>query len=106
MSQTVLGDKLGITFQQIQKYERGANRVGASRLWSVAQALDVPVGYFFVGLEGVEVDDDNNETNAVSQLIKSPDGYAFAAALETIAQGDVRRQLLEMMRTLSRAEKV
>jgi transcriptional regulator with XRE-family HTH domain len=47
MSQEKLGDKLGLTFQQIQKYEKGINRIGASRLFDLAQVLDVPVAYFF-----------------------------------------------------------
>ena len=47
MSQTRLGDAVGLTFQQVQKYERGANRVGSSRLFEFAKALDVPVSYFF-----------------------------------------------------------
>jgi len=49
MSQEALGDKLGISFQQVQKYEKGTNRVGASRLQQVAKALSVPVAYFFDG---------------------------------------------------------
>ncbi|WP_408874148.1 helix-turn-helix domain-containing protein [Gluconobacter roseus] len=47
LSQEKLGEALGLTFQQIQKYERGANRVGASRLYDLAQVLDVPIGFFF-----------------------------------------------------------
>ena len=47
LSQEKLGDKLGITFQQIQKYEKGTNRVGASRLQAMASALEVPISYFF-----------------------------------------------------------
>lgn len=47
MSQEKLGEAIGLTFQQVQKYERGANRVGASRLYDLARVLDVPVGYFF-----------------------------------------------------------
>ena len=47
MSQTKLGDTIGLTFQQIQKYERGANRIGASRLFELSEVLDVPVSYFF-----------------------------------------------------------
>lgn len=54
MSQTGLADQLGLTFQQLQKYESGANRISASRLWSIAQILDVPVSWFFVGLDGDE----------------------------------------------------
>jgi transcriptional regulator with XRE-family HTH domain len=51
ISQTALGDKLGLTFQQVQKYEKGANRVGSSRLVDIADVLKVPVGYFFVGID-------------------------------------------------------
>lgn len=50
-SQTELGDAVGVKFQQIQKYESGANRVSASRLWAIAETLDVPVTFFFEGLE-------------------------------------------------------
>ena len=47
MSQEKLGEHLGLTFQQVQKYEKGANRIGASRLFDIARVLDVPIGYFF-----------------------------------------------------------
>ena len=50
-SQSELANKIGVTFQQVQKYERGTNRIGASRLWRLSQVLSVPVGYFFEGLE-------------------------------------------------------
>jgi transcriptional regulator with XRE-family HTH domain len=51
MTQEKLGDAMGITFQQVQKYEKGANRIGASRLFEIAQILEVPVAYFFEGLD-------------------------------------------------------
>ena len=54
VTQQQLGDKVGIKFQQIQKYETGANRVSASRLWDIAEALDVPVTFFFDGLGNAE----------------------------------------------------
>src|SRR6201996_5365569 len=50
LSQEKLGEKIGLTFQQVQKYERGVNRIGASRLWELAQILDVPVQFFFAEL--------------------------------------------------------
>jgi len=50
-SQNTLGLALGLTFQQIQKYEKGSNRISASKLWSAAQALEAPITYFFDGLE-------------------------------------------------------
>jgi transcriptional regulator with XRE-family HTH domain len=52
MSQVKLGQAIGLTFQQVQKYERGTNRVGASKLWQLAQVLDVPISFFFDGLAG------------------------------------------------------
>lgn len=51
LSQTDLAKQVGVTFQQVQKYERGTNRIGASRLWSFCQALNVKPGYFFEGVE-------------------------------------------------------
>lgn len=51
MSQSMLGDAIGLTFQQVQKYERGANRIGASRLWDISLALGVPVAFFFEELD-------------------------------------------------------
>jgi transcriptional regulator with XRE-family HTH domain len=51
MSQVKLGQAIGLTFQQVQKYERGTNRVGASKLWQLSQVLDVPVSFFFDGLD-------------------------------------------------------
>lgn len=51
MSQTSIGEAIGVSFQQIQKYERGTNRVSASTLWRIAKTLEVPVGYFFEGIK-------------------------------------------------------
>ncbi len=51
LSQTALADQLGLTFQQLQKYESGANRVSASRLWQISQILDVPIAWFFMGID-------------------------------------------------------
>jgi transcriptional regulator with XRE-family HTH domain len=62
MSQTALGEAVGVTFQQIQKYERGHNRVGAGALYKVADALNVPISYFFDGLPALA-----NSDNAASR---------------------------------------
>ncbi len=64
LSQTDLANKVGITFQQIQKYERGVNRIGASRLWGFCQALNVKPGYFFEGLEAHLEQDSSDLSNA------------------------------------------
>jgi transcriptional regulator with XRE-family HTH domain len=105
MSQETLGDSLGVTFQQIQKYERGANRIGASRLWRTAQVLEVPVGYFFEGLTvggklaGGFAEDD--QTPLVYDFIASPEGVALASAFGQITDPQVRRRVLELVRALA-----
>ncbi len=105
MSQTKLGNQLGVTFQQVQKYERGANRVGASRLWRMSQVLDVPVAFFFDGLDQVSgsaefAEDD--QLPIVYDFINSTDGVALAKALAQIKNKVVRRQILELARSLAR----
>lgn len=75
MSQQSLAGKLGVTFQQFQKYEKGTNRVGASRLSQIATALDVPMSYFFDRNQGERQDDDNphitRETDEVALFLSS-----------------------------------
>jgi transcriptional regulator with XRE-family HTH domain len=104
VSQESLAEKLNITFQQIQKYEKGVNRVAASRLWDLAHALEVPVGYFFEGLEDGVAAQGMSEARGdepVFDLIASPDGALLAAAYASIESPRVRRGLLELMRALS-----
>jgi len=107
MSQEKLGDNLGVTFQQVQKYERGANRVGASRLWKISQVLDVPVAFFFEGLgdqipvAGVA---ENDQMPIVYDFINSSDGVSLAMAVSKIKSKAVRRQILELARSLALQE--
>ena len=105
MSQERLGEQLGVTFQQVQKYERGANRVGASRLWRLSQVLDVPVSYFFEGLTAeIEAGEfaENDQMPIVYDFINSSDGVALAKAVSQIKNKAVRRQILELARSLAR----
>ena len=100
MSQQSLAEQVGVTFQQLQKYERGTNRVSASRLWELSKILGVPVTFFFKGL--VEADVDNPETDTVQRLVRSRDGVKFADVLQKLEQKPaVRRQLLELARSLA-----
>lgn len=107
MSQEKLGDMLGVTFQQVQKYERGANRVGASRLWKLGRVLDVPVSFFFEGLDGEHgilptgQFAEGDQTPIVYDFIKSSDGVALATAVSNIKSKAVRRQILELARSLA-----
>lgn len=104
MSQEKLGDELGVTFQQVQKYERGSNRVGASRLYRLARVLDVPVQFFFEGMGDMPTAPglaENDQTPIVYDFIQSSDGVALAQAFSRIQQAAVRRRILELVRTLA-----
>jgi transcriptional regulator with XRE-family HTH domain len=92
MSQERLGEAIGLTFQQVQKYERGANRVGASRLYDLSRVLDVPVSFFFDDIAPI---DGNGGNGAAAALNESP-----TAGYETDPM--VRRETLELVRAYYR----
>lgn len=104
MSQETLAGALGLTFQQIQKYERGANRISASRLYEIAFALGVPMTFFFDGL-----DTPGTATSAavkarasdVDALLTAADGIDWAQAINGIKSADLRRKALALTRALS-----
>ena len=108
MSQEKLGDALGVTFQQVQKYERGTNRVGASRLFRIAQVLDVPVGFFFEGLNAnsnaLDEVAEGDQHPLIYDFISSPEGVALAMAVSEIKSKAVRRQLVDLARTLAKSQ--
>ena len=98
MSQTELGNKIGVTFQQLQKYEKGANRIGASRLYQLAQILNVPPGFFFEGLPGSKV-------NAVLpdyliDLMGTAEGQRMVQALARVRDKKVRGPLEQLLDSL------
>lgn len=73
LSQTAMADRLGLTFQQLQKYESGANRISASRLWQIAETLEMPVAWFFEGIrEGGDArDSETCTTRATLEILRS-----------------------------------
>ena len=93
MSQDKLGQALGLTFQQIQKYERGANRIGSSRLYQLGQILDVPVSYFF---------DDMTEDIAAPHRRHGAKGLADQAQQLYVDDSLTRRETLELARAYYR----
>jgi transcriptional regulator with XRE-family HTH domain len=99
ISQERLGERIGLTFQQIQKYERAANRVSASKLWEMARALDVSVGYFFHGLRN-PFDDVDGEGFATDPVMAA-DGAELAEAFPRISEPGVRRKLIELVRLIA-----
>lgn len=102
LSQTEVADALGVTFQQVQKYERGTNRVGASRLYDLSRILGVPVQFFFEGLENQpnELEDDGEN---IVHLMK-PDTIELVEAYYKVDNPHVRRQILSTIRSISFAE--
>ncbi|MCH2078797.1 MAG: helix-turn-helix domain-containing protein [Rhodobacteraceae bacterium] len=99
MTQQQLAEKVGIKFQQIQKYETGMNRVSASRLWDIAETLSVPVSFFFVGLEGAE--SDQAEARATpSDLMADKEAMELVRSYYAIPENQ-RRRLFELARVLS-----
>lgn len=101
MTQQQLAERVGIKFQQIQKYETGMNRVSASRLWDIADALEVPVSFFFEGL-------DQKNSGAQSEASLPADLLSDKEALELVRSyyaipENQRRRLFELARVLSDA---
>ena len=106
MSQEKLGDALGLTFQQVQKYERGANRVGASRLYDLSRVLDVPVSYFFDEFGARQPSESSSGGSADPS---SPDPIMKRETLELvraylrIADPQIKRRIFELTKALAAA---
>jgi transcriptional regulator with XRE-family HTH domain len=97
MTQQQLAERVGIKFQQIQKYETGANRVSASRLWDIADALEVPVSFFFEGLDASE--SEPNE-NVPADILGDKEALDLVRSYYAIPENQ-RRRLFELARVLS-----
>ena len=102
MTQQQLAEKVGIKFQQIQKYETGMNRVSASRLWDIADSLDVPVGYFFDGLDGDAEEVTAKDTGIPGDILADKEALELVRSYYTIPENQ-RRRLFELARVLSDA---
>jgi len=102
LSQEKLGEKLGITFQQIQKYEKGTNRVGASRLQAMSDALEVPVAYFFPDPpSGEEGGMKEESATFVMDFMSTSEGLDLSRAFTRIASAKIRRKVVELVRALA-----
>ena len=100
MSQERLAELLGVTFQQVQKYEKGVNRIAVSRLWDIAAALEMPVSRFFDGLTargGVAEPRDGY----VDDALATPEGTQLIALFASIKNAKLRRKVLDLVRTLA-----
>ncbi len=101
MSQEKLGNALGLTFQQVQKYEKGTNRIGASRLQQISQILQVPVAFFFEGAptlhSGSNTIKDAPSPAYVADFLASSDGLALTKAFMRIKQPKLRRRIVDLV---------
>lgn len=102
MSQERLAELLGVTFQQVQKYEKGVNRIAASRLHDISNALDMPVSRFFEGMSparsgGVE----DSGRDYVEDVLATPEGTQLMALFASIQNPRVRRRVVELVRALA-----
>ena len=107
MSQEKLGEHLGITFQQIQKYEKGTNRIGASRLQAIARVLSVPVAFFFEDAPGVtpvagdQGFSEPQTTSYVVDFLSSSEGLSLNKAFIRIKDPKQRRKVVELVRAIA-----
>jgi transcriptional regulator with XRE-family HTH domain len=109
MSQEKLGERLGITFQQVQKYEKGTNRIGASRLQQIASALSVPIGFFF---EGAPVPNSSGSGLSepaspvyVSEFLATSEGLALTKAFMKVKDPKVRRRIVDLVEAIAAEER-
>ncbi|HTX51158.1 MAG TPA: helix-turn-helix transcriptional regulator [Caulobacteraceae bacterium] len=104
VSQERLAAALGLTFQQVQKYERGANRVSASKLYEIASTLQAPISYFFDGLDdptGDGAPSVGSDEQTVHAFLMTTEGLDLARGFARIPRGRVRRRILELIRALA-----
>jgi transcriptional regulator with XRE-family HTH domain len=113
MSQEKLGEALGLTFQQIQKYEKGLNRIGASRLQQISKTLNVPPSFFFEGaptgggaaaVEGVAVFEEEGQSQYVVDFMSTAEGLHLNRSFARIRNPKIRRRLVELVASLAEAD--
>lgn len=108
VSQEKLGEQLGLTFQQIQKYEKGSNRIGASRLYELSRVLDVPVQYFYDDLPGDETArpcpsgfSEAHDTANFAGFLSTRESVELQRSFARITDGTVRRAIVDLVRSLA-----
>jgi transcriptional regulator with XRE-family HTH domain len=108
MSQSTLAEALGLTFQQVQKYEKGANRIGAGRLQHIAQILQMPVECFFEGLpherRSRRSANDAPDLQYVADYLATADGHQLAKAFMQIPNAKLRRSIVNLVEQLAATE--
>ena len=98
MSQTALAEKLNISFQQVQTSANGTHRIGSGRLWHISKALDVPISYFYEGLEDAGTPDDIRNATVLPK-----DTLRVARQLNELPEGQIKQQIFQLVKACSRA---
>jgi transcriptional regulator with XRE-family HTH domain len=109
MSQERLGELLGITFQQVQKYEKGSNRISASRLFYAAKTLGVSIQFFYDGLPGVDQGEglrEDDASNNINALMLTPEGIQMIKAFREAQTQKTRKLIVNLVRAAVDAEKI
>jgi transcriptional regulator with XRE-family HTH domain len=104
MSQEKLGDALGLTFQQVQKYEKGTNRIGASRLQAISNILQVPVSFFFEGAPHMPGHSGMGEAPSpayVSDFLATSDGLSLTKSFMKIKSSKLRRRIVDLVELIA-----
>jgi transcriptional regulator with XRE-family HTH domain len=107
MSQDKLADSLGLTFQQIQKYEKGVNRIGASRVFEISRVLGVPIQFFFDDFDIVSgrsygfAEQGADDGMAMMELLNTPEGVQLCKHFSSIRDPKIRKRVLELVKSLS-----
>jgi transcriptional regulator with XRE-family HTH domain len=107
MSQDKLADSLGLTFQQIQKYEKGVNRIGASRVFEISRVLGVPIQFFFddydefTGRSYGFAEAGPDDGAAMMELLNSPEGVQLCKHFAAITDPKIRKRVLELVKSLA-----
>ena len=102
ISQERLAEAIGLTFQQVQKYERAANRVSASKLWEMSRVLNTSISYFYEGISDTpDPSGANLPRETVQDFLLTPEGMELASAFPKIPHGRLRRKVLDLVRVMS-----
>lgn len=107
MSQEKLGDLLGLTFQQVQKYEKGVNRIGAGRLYEISRILGVPIDFFYEGIAASQEAGGFSESRGappVMEFVSSGEGLQLSLAFMKIKDPKVRKRMLDLVKSLADEE--
>jgi transcriptional regulator with XRE-family HTH domain len=101
LSQTELADRIGVTFQQVQKYEKGVNRIGAGRLQRISEALEVPISFFFGGTGGAPAREAGTAAESIFGFMQTSGSVRIVKAFHKIKSRKARQLLVEMAEELA-----